>query len=52
VRQPNFCEFIEAEQVEIRLTSEQIVEIERRLSDEEPYATDAEVRAIFDRLTK
>ena len=45
-------EFIEAEHADIRLTSEQIAEIERRLSDQEPYATDAEVRATFARLTK
>ena len=30
----------------------EFLEIERRLSDGEPYASDAEVRATFDRLTK
>ena len=34
------------------LTPEQIAEIERQLSDDEPYATDEEVRAVFDRLTR
>jgi hypothetical protein len=34
------------------LTSEQIAEIERRLADDEPFASDAEVRATFERLTR
>jgi len=34
------------------LTPEQIAEIERRLSDEEPFATEAEVRETLDRLMK
>jgi hypothetical protein len=34
------------------LTREQIFEIEKRLSDDEPFATDEEVRAVFDRLTR
>ena len=34
------------------LTPEQIAEIERRMSDDEPYATEEEVRATFDRLKK
>ena len=37
---------------DFHLTPEQIAEIERRLGDEEPYATEAEVEATFDRLTK
>jgi putative addiction module component (TIGR02574 family) len=45
-------EFIANEQPDTYLTPEQIAEIERRLSDDEPYATDEEVRALFDRLTK
>jgi hypothetical protein len=36
--------------VDIHLTPEQAAEIERRLSDDEPYATDEEVRATFDRV--
>jgi hypothetical protein len=37
---------------EVRLTSEQIAEIKRRLSDREPFATDEEVARTFARLTK
>ena len=40
------------DQGEIHLTTEQIAEIESRLSDDEPFASDEEVRATFDRLTK
>ena len=36
----------------ISLTPEQIAEIERSLANSEPYASDAEVRAVFQRLTK
>jgi hypothetical protein len=42
-------EFDEQEE-ELELTPEQVAEIERRLSDDEPYATDEEVRAVFARL--
>jgi hypothetical protein len=45
-------DFVEQEQADIHLTPDQIAEIERRLSDDEPYASDEEVRATFDRLTK
>jgi hypothetical protein len=34
------------------LTPEQIAEIERRLADDEGFASDEEVRALIDRLTK
>jgi hypothetical protein len=44
-------EFLDQEQAEFTLTPEQIAEIERRLSDDEPYATEDEVRAVFRRLT-
>jgi hypothetical protein len=37
---------------EIDLTPEQIAEIERRLSDDEPFATVAEVRETFRRMTR
>jgi len=37
---------------DIHLTQEQIAEIERRLTDDEPYASHEEVRAVFNRLTK
>jgi len=33
----------------VYLTPEQIAEIERALSDDEPYASEAEVRAVFQR---
>jgi hypothetical protein len=38
--------------MDIHLTPEQIAEIERRLSDDEPYASDEDVRSVLDRLTK
>ena len=38
--------------VKVYLSPEQIAEIERRISDDASYATDEEVRALFDRLTK
>jgi hypothetical protein len=37
---------------DIVLTPLQIAEIEQSLSDEEPFASEAEVKAVFDRLTK
>jgi hypothetical protein len=37
---------------DINLSPEQVAEIERRLSDEEPFADEADVRATFERLTK
>ena len=40
------------DQDDVYLTPEQIAEIERRLSDDEPYASEAEVRAVFQRPTK
>jgi hypothetical protein len=45
-------EFLDQQQSDVILTPEQVAEIERRLSDDEPYATDEEVRSVFDRLTK
>jgi len=45
-------DFLEQELSDIELTPEQIAEIERRLSDDEPFASDAEVRATFERLTR
>src|SRR6266446_243471 len=42
---------IEPEDSELDLTPEQTTEIERRLESSEPYASDAEVRATFRRLT-
>ena len=37
---------------DMQLAPEQIAEIERRLSDDEPYATSEEVRDLYARLTK
>jgi hypothetical protein len=43
---------LDREAEDIMLTSEQVAEIEQALKDDEPYASDSEVRAVFDRLTK
>jgi len=43
---------INHEVADIVLTAEQITEIELSLRDEEPFASEAEVKAVFDRLTK
>jgi hypothetical protein len=45
-------DFLEQDEMDTRLTPEQIAEIERGLADSDPYATDAEVQAVFQRLTK
>jgi hypothetical protein len=45
-------DFLDQEEADIHLTAEQIAEIERGLADSDPYASDAEVRAVFQRLTK
>ena len=45
-------EFLDQGQHDPDLASEQIAEIERRLSDDEPYATDDEVRGVYRRLSK
>ena len=45
-------ELIGNEQPDAYLTPEQIAEIERCMSDDEPYASDEEVRAVFGRPTK
>jgi hypothetical protein len=37
---------------DIVFSPEQIAEIERALSDDEPYASEEEVRTVLDRLTK
>jgi hypothetical protein len=37
---------------QLYLSPEQIAEIERCMSDDEPFATDEEARAVFARLTK
>jgi hypothetical protein len=45
-------EFLTQKAPEIYLTSEQMADIERRTSDDEPYASDEEIRAVFSRLLK
>jgi hypothetical protein len=45
-------DFIDQASSDVYLTADQVEEIKRRLSDTEPYASDEEVRATFDRLTK
>jgi hypothetical protein len=45
-------DFLDRGNLDIHLTPEQLAEIERGLADSEPYASDAEVRAVFQRLTK
>jgi hypothetical protein len=44
-------DFLDRQQSDIALTPEQITEIEACASDDEPFATDDEVRAVFSRLT-
>jgi len=45
-------DFLEQENADVRLSPEQRQEIERCLADSEPYADEAEVRRVFERLTK
>jgi hypothetical protein len=45
-------EFLDEDDDNVHLTPEQVEEIERRLSDAEPFATSEEVRRTYDRLTK
>jgi hypothetical protein len=45
-------DFVEDQDRDVHLTQEQIAEIERRLSDDEGFASEEEVRAVIDRLTK
>jgi len=45
-------EFLDQQKSDIRLTPEQVAEIERRLGDDEPFASDQEVRDLYARLRK
>jgi hypothetical protein len=45
-------EYIEAREAGTWLTPEQVAEIERRLADDEAPASEEEVQAVFDRLTR
>jgi len=42
---------LEQDSLDIQLTPEQVAEIEQALHENDPYASDAEVRAVFDRVT-
>jgi hypothetical protein len=45
-------DLLDRDELDIHLSPEQIAEIESSLADGEPYASDEEVRALFQRLTK
>ena len=45
-------QFLDAQNSDLYLTPEQIAEIERAMSDQEPYATDDEVRSFFARMKR
>jgi len=44
--------FLGRQNSDLYVSPQQIAEIERRASDDGPYATDEEVGAVFARLTK
>jgi hypothetical protein len=44
--------FLDQENPDLYLSPEQIAEIERCMSDDEPFASEEEVRSVFGRLTK
>jgi hypothetical protein len=44
--------FLDQQNPDLYLSPEQIAEIERCMSDDEPYATDEEVRSVFARPKK
>jgi hypothetical protein len=44
--------FLDTHLADIHLSPEQIAQIERRMSDEEPFASDKEVQSLFARLTE
>jgi hypothetical protein len=45
-------EYLDAQKADAWLSPEQIAEIERRVAEDGPYATEDEVRETFARLTK
>lgn len=45
-------DFLESDEDAYELTPEQLEEIDRCLSDDEPFATEEEVKAFFDRFRK
>jgi hypothetical protein len=44
--------FLDQQNRDLYLSTEQIAEVERRAAEDGPYATDEEVRAVFERLTQ
>jgi hypothetical protein len=44
--------FLDQQKPDLYLSPEQIVEIERCMSDDEPFASEDDVRSVFGRLTK
>jgi hypothetical protein len=44
--------FLDQQNPDLYLSTEQIAEVERCAAEEGPYATDEEVRAVFVRLTQ
>ena len=44
--------FLDQQNPDLYLSPEQIAEIERCTSDDEPFASEEEVRSVFARLTK
>ncbi len=44
--------FLDQQNPDLYLSPEQIAEIERRMSDDGPYASGEEVRSVFARLAK
>jgi hypothetical protein len=44
--------FLDQQNPDLYLSPEQIAEIERRVADDGPYASDEEVRSVFERLTR
>jgi hypothetical protein len=44
--------FLDQQNPDLYLSPEQIAEIERCMSDDEPFASEEEVRSVFARLTK
>jgi hypothetical protein len=44
--------FLDTHVGDIQLTPEQIAEVERRMSDDEPFASNEDVRSTFARLTE
>jgi hypothetical protein len=44
-------DFLEQDEIGIHLSAQQIAEIKHALDDREPYASDAEVRAVYRRCS-